>query len=84
MKKKYEITEAKYEESNQVNKTNNIYDKLFIGILIFVIIVLLILLLVSFIGDKELFKGKINTFRRELQEQREPEARAYLQQVLLS
>lgn len=60
MKKKYEITEAKYEESNQVNKTNNIYDKLFIGILIFVIIVLLILLLVSFIGDKELFKSKIN------------------------
>ena len=60
MKKKYEITEAKYEESNQKNKTNNIYDKLFIGILIFVIIVLLVLLLVSFIGDKEFFKNKIN------------------------
>lgn len=63
MKKKYEITEAKYEENNKYknnNKTNNIYDKLFIGILVFVILVLLILLVLSFIADKKLFHNKSN------------------------
>lgn len=63
MKKKYEITEAKYEENNKYknnNKTNNIYDKLFIGILVFVILVLLILLVLSFIADKKLFDNKSN------------------------
>ena len=62
MRKKYEITEAKYEEytKRKNNKTNNIYDKLFIAILIFVIVILLLLLIISFIGDKKLFTDKTN------------------------
>ena len=63
MKKKYEITEAKYEDNDKYkknNKTNNIYDKLFIGILVFVILILLVLLVLSFIADKKIFDNKSN------------------------